>query len=507
MDDEDRISIDEGHPDALLLGGDRRVSDQFREPVKPWHIATTPRTISTVICIAIFLWVLSGMVVMVPATRLVEDIFCRRHYGRLDEDPIDEELCKADEIQSSVAWIFGLSMALVTIIGLVVVMPYGVLADRARKPVYLLAATGQFVNVVWSLFILRFWRTVPVELILLGPVFELIGGGITMAIVVLYAIVSDVNAPEDKAITYFFASLAANVAVFVGPPLASKMIAVWSPWAPISLSLAVTTLAGMIVVIIPETAHRPYQSPGTDDDWVEVRDRGWRKAITSRFARVFYNSDLRSVLKKRSILLLLVASTLTAPLTTGTGSLFLQYYSKRFGKSIEDAGYMLAIRGGLTIIVVGALLPLLSKYLTSSSYISLPAFRRDLLLARASAASAGLGYFLLGGPSTAFLTSGIGILALSSGIGPLLRSLTSNLVQSHQTSQIFTIVSIVEGVGSLPIGPFLAWAFSSGMRLGGLWFGLPFFFLGGLGSLALVVLYFVNNEGSVADYHAVTENT
>lgn len=116
---------------------------------------------------------------MVPATRLAEDIFCRRHYGRVDRDPISEELCKADEIQSSVAWIFGLSMALGTIVGLLVAIPYGAWADLQRKPVYLLAATGQFANVAWSLLVLRYWRVLPIQLILLGPAFDLIGGGLT----------------------------------------------------------------------------------------------------------------------------------------------------------------------------------------------------------------------------------------------------------------------------------------------------------------------------------------
>ncbi|KAI1129768.1 MFS general substrate transporter [Nemania abortiva] len=498
MDDEDRHSINEPLPNAPLLAGGAEAGDQpFGEPLKSWHIATTPRAVSSVTCIALFLWVLSGTIVMVPAARLVEDIFCRRHYGRVDSDPIDERLCKADDIQASMAWVFGLSLALGTVVGLVVVVPYGVLADRARKPVYLLAATGQFANVAWSLLVLRFWRALPVELVLLGPALELIGGGLTMAIVILYAIISDVNAPENRATTYFFSSLAANLAVFVGPPLASKMMEVWSPWVPISLSLLVTVLAGTIIFLVPETAHSLRKSPGSADGSSDAEHNEWRSAVKTRLTRVFYNSDFRLVLRKRPVVLLLLVFALTAPLPAGMGSMFLQYYSKRFGKSIEDAGYMLAIRGGLTIVVVGVVLPMLSKYINSSSSVQLPTFRRDLILAQASAAFAGLGYFLLGGPNMASLISGIVVLTLSVGISPLCRSLISNLVKPDQTSQIFTIVSIVEGIGSLPAGPFLAWTFSSGIRLGGSWFGLPFFFLGTLGFLALAVLCLVHSTRNI----------
>ncbi|KAK5625115.1 hypothetical protein RRF57_000831 [Xylaria bambusicola] len=480
MDEDDRLSIDELRRTRLFLA---EAETSTRRTSPPWHIATTPHAISTVACVAVFLWVLSGMIIVVPAARLAEDIICRRHYGRFDSDPIDEELCKAEEIQSSMAWIFGLSMSLGTIVGLVAIIPYGVLADRARKPVYILAATGQFANVAWSLLVLRFWRTLPFELVLVGPTLELIGGGLTMALVVLYAIISDANSPEDRAMIYFFSSLAANLAVFAGPPMASFMIETWSPWVPMSLSLLATTLAGAIILLVPETARRSKDLHGSDDDSHVARDQGWRIAIMSQLKSIFSDSNLVSVLRKRSVLLLLLVFILTAPLQLGMGSLFLQYYSKRFEKSMEEAGYMLALRGGLTIIVVG--------YISSSSFIRLSNFRRDLILAQVSAAFAGIGYFLLGGPEKASLISGIVILSLSTGLGPLGNSLISNLVEPSQTSQVFTIASIVEGVGSLPAGPFLAWTFSHGMQLGGFWMGLPFFLLGSLAILALLVLCFV----------------
>jgi hypothetical protein len=262
------------------------------------------------------------------------------------------------------------------------------------------------------------------------------------------------------------------------------------------LSLMVTAIAGGVILLVPETADSSKKPPENDGDWLGGKTQGWRDALRSQVSQVFYNSDLRLVLQKRSVVLLLLAFMFAAPLPMGMGPIFLQYYSKRFGRSIEDGGYMLAIRGGITIAVVGALLPVLSKCMSSSAHIRLSSFRRDLVLAQASAALAGLGYILLGGPDIAFLMSGIIILTLSTGLGPLCRSLISNLVEPDKTSQLFTVVTIVEGVGSLPTGPFLAWTFSSGMRLGGFWSGLPFFFLGGFGLLALVMLCLVDADRS-----------
>ncbi|KAI0468141.1 hypothetical protein F4859DRAFT_524652 [Xylaria cf. heliscus] len=282
----------------------------------------------------------------------------------VDRDPISEELCKPDEIQSSIAWIFGLSMALGTIVGLLVAIPYGVLTDLQRKPVYLLVAIGRFTNIAWSLPALEYWRMLPAKIKL------------KVTTVALYSIISDVNAPE-------LAEL----------PLPHPL---WSPWVPMSLSLVVTALAGVIILLLPETAHSPKKSHGANDTSLRVKDQAWRNVITSQVTRDFYNSGSHPVLKKRSVALSLLVFVLASQLSTGMGSLFLQYYSPRFGKSIKDAGYMLAIRGGLTLVVVGALLPISYRYLGSSACLQLSTFRREFVLAQASDVFAGLGHFLLG---------------------------------------------------------------------------------------------------------------
>ncbi|KAI1810316.1 MFS general substrate transporter [Poronia punctata] len=485
MDEETRLSIDS--PDAPLLGPRRRRVKQ-RQQQHGYHIITSRRGISLVACCAVFLWVLSGMIAMVPSARIAEDIFCRRYYNynnkneNENENPIEESKCKLDEIQSSMAWLFGLEMAISGFVGLVAVLPFGVLADRARKRVYLLGATGQLASVVWSLVVLRFWR---VEMILLGPVFGFLGGGLQMAIVVLYAVISDVNESEDRAIMYFFASLAANLAVFVGPPLASKMMDIWGPWVPMLLCLLITFMAGGLILLIPETAAAAAaQKQKQDSSEEENKEEPWLQKLQQSLP------NFHTLLKNHHrIIPLLIIFTLIAPLPIAMGPLFLQYYSTRFNRPLKEAGYILAIRGGLTVVVLGIILPLLSKSLTRLLLLkrktNIPS---DLILAQISAAFVLTGYILLGSPH---VLPGIIFLSLSTGLAPLCRSLVSRLVNPEQMSQVFTIVSIVEGIGALPAGPFLAWTFSLGMRVGGVWVGLPFFVLAALGALVFGVLFLV----------------
>ncbi|KAI0836032.1 hypothetical protein F5Y06DRAFT_299133 [Hypoxylon sp. FL0890] len=202
MEDDEGSLIAGVSPESLLLHPYQCSQKTSRSC---WFRAEKPWTITTLICLAIFLWVFSGMLSIVPATRLAEEIFCRRYYG--PNMPIDETMCKVKEVQAQIAYVFGFSVTLTSLIGILVAFPFGVFADRARKPVYLLGALGQCLSVMWALVVFYFSESIPIELVLLAPISGLLGGGLTVATTVLCAIISDVNTPENKAVSFFFFSL------------------------------------------------------------------------------------------------------------------------------------------------------------------------------------------------------------------------------------------------------------------------------------------------------------
>lgn len=193
QDDDDNSSIPEVSPDSPLLGP-REFSHQTTRT--SWFLAKQLHSISALVCLAIFLWAFSGTLAIVPGTRLAEEIFCRRYYEH--NAVIDERMCKVEEIQSQVAYIFGFFITLNGLVGMLVAFPFGVLADRARKPIYFLGSVGQFLGVVWMLLVFYFSDSIPAELVLLSPVLKILGGGLTVATAILYAIISDVQTPENK---------------------------------------------------------------------------------------------------------------------------------------------------------------------------------------------------------------------------------------------------------------------------------------------------------------------
>ncbi|KAI1371182.1 MFS general substrate transporter [Hypoxylon crocopeplum] len=498
---DERLLDIEVLPDCPLLGPDQS-SPSHRAPRSPWFVTEKPQAISALTCLAIFLWVFSGMLSIVPGTRLVEDIFCRRYYGR--GAAIDEEMCKVPEVQSKIAYLFGFSMTVASLVTILVAFPFGILADRARKPVYLLSAVGQCLSIIWSLLVFHFSDTLPIELAMLSPILSLLGGGLTVAMTILYAIISDVQTPENRAISYFYFSLSAQCAVFAGPPIGSKLMGVWSPWVPMFMVLIVSALAGVIIFLIPETAGRANTKPDDEDLW----KRGWYDAAKSHIKHRLRDAGRSlQMLKQRSMALILLTFMLIYLMGIGTaGPTFLQYFSTRFHRRLEDAGYVLAIKGGLTILVMAVVLPALSKLLSSpTSPIRLSSFRRDLILAQASAAFSFIGFLALTGPDVGYVIAGLMVLTLGSGLGPLCRSLLINFAEPGQTSQLFTVVSIIETIGSLTGGPVLAWTFSTGMHLQGFWAALPFIFLSVLSFLSLVALCLIRHETPASDYSQLVD--
>ncbi|KZL80509.1 abc transporter [Colletotrichum incanum] len=103
--------------------------------------------IDAIFCAVILLCAGSAGLWIIPATRQIEDIVCRQHYGVLELDdgdaPINEDRCKENAIQSKVAMVFAIYSALQATIAAASAVPWGIIADRVgKKIVFSLAVLG-----------------------------------------------------------------------------------------------------------------------------------------------------------------------------------------------------------------------------------------------------------------------------------------------------------------------------------------------------------------------------
>jgi hypothetical protein len=95
-------------------------------------LAHDPNTILTIYCLAIFLIAFSGGFVNIPVTRIFEDALCHQYYDGLQplDQPIDENLCKVDVIQSDLANLRAVQSAIEAVVCCLATLPWGLVADR-----------------------------------------------------------------------------------------------------------------------------------------------------------------------------------------------------------------------------------------------------------------------------------------------------------------------------------------------------------------------------------------
>jgi sugar phosphate permease len=75
------------------------------------------------------------------------------------------------------------------------------------------------------------------------------------------------------------------------------------------------------------------------------------------------------------------------------------------------------------------------------------------------------------------------------GYNLVLRSLLTQLIETHHQGTLFTIIAVVEELGALVAGPLLAICFRISLSLEGIWTGLPYLPAACLSLIAVIILY------------------
>ncbi|KAG4434583.1 hypothetical protein IFR05_009939 [Cadophora sp. M221] len=474
-------------------------AQQTKRPYSTWRFhVTTPRNIVLLLALNILILASAGGLTVVPQTRLLEDILCHRFYGDIKGlSDIDESMCKIDSIQSELAYINGLTTAVEAVVGLTFAFPFGILADKiGRKPVYMISMVGTVLYLTSTMAILRFWRIIPVQLIVFCSIFQVIGGGTQVVLAVLYSIAADVESSENRASAFFLMSLASFSGNLFGPLISSALMEVASPWVPLLSAIALVPIGVSTFIFVPETL----QVKDSDDDEDSIHENPSAMSSIKSQARHTLTQLLESfaMLKSPSLAIVLLSFVVQMSLFFGKSTFFIQYFSKRFGWTLAKTGYLLSYRGIISVTVLLLILPGVSKLLLSPSLpFRFSAAKKDLVLAQCSALLMIFGYFFIGGPTVPVVFFGIVVATLGDGLAPLSRSLLTAYIDPQHTSRMYTLVGIVEALGSMYAGPALAGFFTVGMRWKGLWLGLPYFWLAFQCSLVAFGLCFVNLRSAI----------
>lgn len=81
-----------------------------------WRVES-PRGILVLAAVIKFAVTLSGMMVLLPFLRVLEDVFCHRHFGDTSVGFIEEQQCKVPEVQKALAFLMGWLMLVTGLVG------------------------------------------------------------------------------------------------------------------------------------------------------------------------------------------------------------------------------------------------------------------------------------------------------------------------------------------------------------------------------------------------------
>jgi MFS family permease len=141
-----------------LLASTGESPDQSITSIAPHH----PKFfIVATICIAsIFFIEIGDFMLRAPIMRTLEDILCRSYFKStlpiaIDfSDPIPEDHCKIPLVQSQLAMLKGWDLTFSCIPGILVAVPYGVMADKyGRKLVLMLGLLGVLLGLFWVMVV------------------------------------------------------------------------------------------------------------------------------------------------------------------------------------------------------------------------------------------------------------------------------------------------------------------------------------------------------------------
>jgi MFS family permease len=480
----------------------------------------------TLLKVVILLLALGDDLLDSPMARITEAVICYRHYEIIDPSKlligrdnigpgaiggVNELHCKLDAVQTELALLRGWQSLFDSIPGLLLAVPVGWAADQyGRKPFVLLALFGFFLQGAWPQFVTWFWQAFDIRAVWFSAFSGFMAGGIDTANTLFFVMVSDVASEARRAEVFFQLGAFSLGAMLIMPPLSAWLMRISSPWVP-ALTGTMLKLAGAAVFYFcPETLSCPeekrratmavqqqrldgsrgsrrVQADDDDNDTTqpESREESSNRSWVDRFREnsSFLRNDWRVAA--------LIATFFGQAFLGRNRLLILQYLSKRYSISISEATLLMTARTIMMFLLFLVIFPYISK-LMMQRQLAVSAQQKDLHLARASYVLWTIGWTLMGlAPSAPFAVVSMAIAALGQGTTLLTRSFLASLLQPHQVARAYSVVSIVEMIGSMLGAPALAEIFTLGLSLGSDWIGLPFIVIGLVSAASTAVMFAV----------------
>ncbi|KAI7551397.1 hypothetical protein KC331_g2580 [Hortaea werneckii] len=308
-------------------------------------------------------------------------------------------------------------------------------------------------------------------------------------------IVADSTSEEDRSRLFFVLQGSFVLMEIIGPPIGSILMAN-NVWGPLFLGLMFTALSTLVVLLVPETLLVKTDSVSYDPSRPGL-PKSWNSPLqTARVWAGHCRETLQSVLYDTKVAFLILAF-FVADFGRQSLSLLLQYVSERYNWRIADASYLLSFRAGAQMVYFLFVLPAIDSWLLHRA--CWPAKAKDFWLAKLSIGLLTISFVAFAfAPRVWVIALGLLLYTLGTGFNTFARSLVSVLVEPTMIGTLYTMISVMDTLGSLSAGPLVAEAFKWGMRMGSVWHGLPYmlsFTFCGVGALLMNRIHLAGDDG------------
>ncbi|ATY67241.1 Major facilitator superfamily general substrate transporter [Cordyceps militaris] len=437
-----------------------------------------------------------------PMLRMLELGACREYYAIHDPDSIDshgnvpERLCKLSDIQSRVARVRSLLAFLEAVPGLLLAVPYGIVADtHGRGLVVGLCLAGFLVRDTWVFICLYFYKVFPLNAVYLAPMTAILGGGSTVTGPMLFAMIAASTARESRSLQHFPSQIRSFLtpdlrahAFFmiqvcllalesISPPLGSLLMETVGPYYAWLAGIPLGLLGFACLSFLPRNktfAITECEPCAPEDAEHSASSTTMYDRSKERVTALAYHlrHDIPKLFHSKSLFVGLLAM-FTAKMARPIKDLLSQFMTAKFEWPISQANLLISVHAAAQLPWFIAVLPTANAWLLRWQG---DAVKANHVLATLLVSCLTLGAIFMGlAPTSVTFIIAVIVYTGGSGFSVAMRSLLTALVTDDQLSLLFTTIAVFEASALLTAAPLLQFLFAKGLQYGGLMISLPFF--------------------------------
>lgn len=480
----------------------RAEEDGIQDFSESW---TKPRVNSVILVyVMIALLVLATALSAAASARLYENGLCREYCLQHDaswvnpDGSVPERLCKVPGVQAGLSKIMTRVAIGEQVLGCILVLPYGALAERrGSRLVLILSLSGFVLSTLYTLVVGYFWNVFPIAAVAFSPLFKLVGGGYPLSGAVGLALVAAIVPRPHRLVAYFFMGALEHSMAMISAPISVALLSKDMVYSTMLFSSILLAVGMLLLYMVPIDTPRLQQKPVWDEP-VQPSETESSSAISLSKRSIGF---CRGLIPTVGILNTRIAQPLFAMIAFKIGrqlvemlGLISHYPLIRLGWSAEQAGRLTFVRGLVdALVLLLIVLPLL--YFVLSRILHRDYTKVDFFFALFSALALAVGSFIMGLSHTApFFILGCVIFALGSGGQMSLYSFANGLVDNIYVTAIYTYGALADGVGMLAGTAVVSSVLREGLATGEIRPGLPFCLVAGAYLICFILILLASRK-------------